>query len=105
MLVDQKIFMDEKKRIHVINKFDHSVAAEVARMTEQNGGGRGKLGKNGVEFQVMGYIPPELWVYDPWLMEARKAQRAGDMGEYTKYIKKFFEVHREYAPLIPKKYY
>ena len=30
---------------------------------------------------------------------------AGDNGEYTKYVQKFFEVHREYAPLIPKKYF
>lgn len=103
MLVDQKIFMDENKNVHLINKFDHSVAAEVARMTESEGGGRGRLGN--VEFRVMGFVPPEMWGYDPWLLEARKAQRAGDMGAYTKLMKKFFEVHREFAPLIPKKYF
>lgn len=105
MLVDQKVFIDDKKNVHVVNKFDHSVAAEVARMTESEGGGRGRLGKHGAEFRVMGFIPYELWTYDPWLMEARKAKRAGDMGEYTKLMQKFFEVHREFAPLIPKKYY
>lgn len=105
MLVKQDTFIDEKDRLHVVNKFDHSVAAEVARMTEQNGGGRGTLGRHGTEYQVMGYIPYEMWAYDPWLIEARKAKRAGDMGEYTKLLQKFFEVHREMAPLIPKKYY
>lgn len=107
MLVDQKVVFDHdaKGTIRVINKFDHSVAAEVARLTESEGGGRGKLGKDGVEFRVMGYIPPEMWNYDPWLMTAKKALQAGDNGEYTKYVQKFFEVHPQFAPLIPKKFY
>ena len=48
MLVDQKVYIDGEKKIHVVNKFDHSVAAEVARMTEREGGGRagGRQGKN-----------------------------------------------------------
>lgn len=103
MLVDQKMFMDDKNNVHLINKFDHSVAAEIARMTESEGGGRGKIGH--VEYHVMGYVPPEMYNYDPWLIEATKAQRAGDTGEYTRLMKKFFEVHREFAPLIPKKYF
>lgn len=105
MLVKQDTFIDEKNRFHVVNKYDHSVGAEVARMLEKEGGGRGSLGKNGVEFRSMGFIPCEMFMYDPWLIEAQKAQRAGDMGEYTKLMQKFFEVHREFAPLIPKKYY
>ena len=40
MLVDQKVYIDGEKKIHVVNKFDHSVAAEVARMTEREGGGK-----------------------------------------------------------------
>ena len=56
MLVDQKVYIDGEKKIHVVNKFDHSVAAEVARMTEREGGGRA-VGKDGFEVRVMGYIP------------------------------------------------
>ena len=104
MLVDQKVYIDGEKKIHVVNIFDHSVAAEVARMTEREGGGRA-VGKDGFEVRVMGYIPPEMWNYDPWLVTAKRALAAGDNGEYTKYVQKFFEVHREYAPLIPKKYF
>ena len=51
MLVDQKVYIDGEKKIHVVNKFDHSVAAEVARMTEREGGGRA-VGKDGFEVRV-----------------------------------------------------
>lgn len=108
MLVDQKVTIqhgEKGREVHVVNKFDHSVAAEVARMTEQEGGGRGSLGASKVEYRVMGFIPPEMWNYDPWLITAKRALMAGDNGEYTKYVQKFFEVHKEYAPLIPQKYY
>ena len=106
MLVNQHLELDHdsKGTVRLYNTYDQSAAAEVAKMCTENGGGRAQS-KSGVEYRAMGFIPPEMWGYDPWLMQARKAQMAGDKGEYTKYVKKFFEVHREYAPLIPKKYY
>ena len=59
MLVDQKVYIDGEKKVHVVNKFDHSVAAEVARMTEQEGGGRA-VGKDGFEVRVGHVLPHRL---------------------------------------------
>ena len=106
MLVKQEIIHDHdtKGTMHVINKFDHSVAAEVARMVETEGGGRGKT-RQGCNYRVLGYIPPEMWNYDPWLITAKRALAAGDRGEYTKQIQKFFEVHGSFKVHMPQKYW
>ncbi len=45
-------------------------------------GGRGK------EHHAAGVHPPEMLAVNPWLMEARKAQKGGDMGEFTRLVKK-----------------
>lgn len=33
------------------------------------------------------------------------SSRAGDMGEYTKNVRKFFEIHREFGIITPRKYW
>lgn len=106
MLVDQEIVHDHdaKRTVHVYNKFDHSVAAEVARLTEAEGGGRGKTSE-GCSYQLLGYIPPEMWNYDPWLVTARRALASGDRGEYTRMIQKFFEVHGSFKVHMRRKYW
>lgn len=106
MLVGQHMVLehDQKGTVRLYNTYDQSPAAEIARECTANGGGRVKL-SSGCEMRAMGFIPQEMWLYDPWLLMARKAQRAGDKGEYTKWVRKFFEVHKEYTPVIPKKYY
>lgn len=53
----------------------------------------------------LGYIPPEYWSFDPWLLEAKKAQHDGDTHEYQKYILKFFRLHPEFAVLRSAKYW
>lgn len=81
--------------------YDVGTAQSIAHDVSDAGGGRSENG----EMMCMGYIPPEMWGFDPWLIQARKAQRAGDMGEYTKMVKKFFEIHPQFAVLFKKKYY
>lgn len=53
----------------------------------------------------LGFIPPEMWNFDPWLMEAKRAQGAGDMHEYQKYVLKFFRLHPKYAVWRGRKYW
>ena len=93
---------DKKGTVKVRNTFDIKAAIDAAKEATANGG---RSGSGSDEVMVMGYIPPEMWMYDPWLMTADKARKHGDMGEYTKNMKKFFEVHREFAPIVTKKYF
>jgi len=82
--------------------YDVGTAQQIAKdVSDDDNGGRSAEG----EMMVMGYIPPEMWGFDPWLIEARKAQRGGDMGEYTRLLKKFFEIHPQFSVLFKKKYY
>jgi hypothetical protein len=91
---------DTKGTVRVHNTFDIQTAIEAAKEATANGG---RSGSGSNEIVSMGFIPPEMWMYDPWLMTADKARKHGDMGEYTKNMKKFFEVHREFAPIVRKK--
>lgn len=55
--------------------------------------------------RLMGEIPNEMWAYDPWLIEARKARNGGDNGRWQEMLCKFFEVHKELAMPFQKKYF
>ena len=106
MLVNQQLVMDHdsKGTVRLYNTYDMSPAAEIAQDCTSNGGGRA-TSRDGAEYRALGFIPNEMWNFDPWLITAKRAQMAGDKAEYTKYIKKFFEVHPEYRPSIGKKYF
>jgi len=82
--------------------FDTKDAEECLCLAKEvTNGGRSEDGS----MRLMGYIPPEMWAYDPWLITAKRAQKEGDMGEYTKNLKKFFEVHPSLAMPFEKKYF
>lgn len=105
-ILNQQMFIDRddpKKTVRLRTTYDVGTAINFAQDLSANGGGR--VGSGSGEMRVMGYIPPEMFNYDPWLIQANKARRAGDMGEYTKYMKKFFEVHPSFAAITPKKYF
>lgn len=89
MILNQRLYEEDGKTI-LQNRIDCQDAIDMARETTASGG----RGKNIIP---MGFIPPEFWLFDPWLLEAKKAQRGGDMGEYTRLVKKFFEVHPRFA--------
>lgn len=97
MITNTQISYDPTtKQVRLRNTFDCTAELEAARMTrELNPSGR--FGDKNGECYCMGYIPEEMWCYDPWLICARKARNRGDKGEYTKYMRKFFEVHRALA--------
>lgn len=89
----------DSKTVKLRTTFDVGTAIDLAKEASESPQER----KSNDGIRCMGYIPPELWGYDPWLIQAKKARSAGDMGEYTKMIKKFFEVHPQYAVLFQKK--
>lgn len=98
MITNQTVNIDGNK-IKLRNTFDIGTAKRIAQETTQQGGGRTTT------MRCMGYIPPEMWLYDPWLLQARKAQAAGDKQEYTEMVKKFFEVHPALQVRHERKYF
>ena len=105
-ILKQEMYVDRddpKKTVRLRTTYDVGTAMNLAQDLSLSGGGR--VGSGSGEMRVMGYIPPEMWGYDPWLRMAKQAERAGDMGEHMKYIKKFFEVHPSFAVITPKKYF
>lgn len=89
MIVKQKIYEEDGKTI-LRNTFDCSEAIDVAKRVSSEGG----RGKNIIP---LGFIPPEMWLSNPWLMEARKAQCAGDQAAFLRLLKKFFELFPAFA--------
>ena len=89
MIVKQELFAEGGKTI-LRNTVDASDALAMARGARETGG----RGKNLVP---LGFIPPEYWLFDPWLMEARKAQRAGDKKAFAHLVQKFFAVHPAFS--------
>jgi hypothetical protein len=94
---------DDRRQIRLKTTYDIGTAMSLAKDLSEAGGGRSGSGSG--EMRVMGYIPPEMWNYDPWLMMAKEARNDGDMGEYTRLVKKFFEIHPSFAVITPKKYF
>jgi hypothetical protein len=81
------------------NTFDIGAAKSLTKDMIADGGERCD------SMRCMGYIPPEMWYYDPWLLQAKKAKAHGDSHEYVKMIKKFFEIHTALRMSYEKKYF
>ena len=62
--------------------------ARVARESNEDGW----FGDKNNECRLLGYIPEEMFSFNPWLIMARRAEREGDMGKKEYYISKFFEL-------------
>ena len=89
MILKQKLYEEDGVTV-LRNTIDCKDAAEMARDVTREGG----RGKNIIP---LGFIPPEYWQFDPWLVAARRAQQEGDMAEYTRLVKKFFELNPAFA--------
>ena len=102
MILKQEIKLLDKKtgKVALRNTFDCSAAIEMAREASEKGG-RGR--SNTV--MPLGFIPPEMWNYVPWLMEARKARAEGNMVKFQQNIFKFFKLYPQFAVLHTQKYY
>lgn len=97
MLLKQELVNDGDKTV-LRNTIDVSSAIRLAKEATDSGA----RGKNMVP---LGYIPPEYWNFDPWLVTAKRAAQAGDKHEYQKYVLKFFKVHPEFRVERSHKYW
>ncbi len=91
MITNQRLYKDGDK-IVLRNTVNVSNEIDAARKANEADNG-GWFGDKNERMQLMGYIPPEFWMFDPWLITAKRAQKEGDMRTYMKCMKKFFEVH------------
>ena len=89
MIVKQKIYEEDGKTI-LRNTFDCSEAIDMAKQVSDEGG----RGKNIIP---LGYIPPEMWLSNPWLIEARKAEQVCDNAELIRLVRNFFELFPEFS--------
>ena len=100
MITKQDLSIDKDgDKVTLKNTFDIGTAKRLANEVTANGGERND------SFYCMGYIPPEMWLSDPWLIAASKAQYLGDTQEYAYMLKKFFEVHPALRVRNRQKYY
>lgn len=98
MITKQKLYETDDGKVHVRNTFDISQAVAKAKEVSE-------MGARGKNMIPLGYIPPEMWLVDPWLIEASRAAAHGDKYEYRKYVLKFFRMHPEFAVLRSAKYW
>ena len=100
MIINQDMDVDlATGDVKLRNTFDISMAKSLAKDVSNEGGEHHK------DMHCMGYIPPEMWRYDPWLIEARKAQLAHDDYEFQKYLRKFFDIHTALKVHNKQKYF
>lgn len=91
MITKREWQKDPDGTVHLRNTVDVSNAIEQAKMYDELGAGNGKYG------YMMGVIPEELYMFDPWLQEAKRYKREGNMAQYTNYLLKFFSINRAFA--------
>lgn len=94
---------DDKGTVHLKTTVELDSAIAMAKAATELSGGR--VGHGSGEMRVMGFIPPELWTYDPLLLKAREAKRHGDIGKYTHYVRVFFKLNPHLSPVVDKKYF
>ena len=91
MLTKQTIHLNDDGSVVLRNTFDYSGALDETERMNETDGWKGKDG------YILGNIPQEMFMYDPWLKAANNARREGDMGKYTDYMIRFFRVHSALA--------
>lgn len=94
MITKQRLYKDGDK-ICLRNTVDCSAYVDAAKRVNECDSG-GWFGDKNERMQLMGYIPPELWGYNPWLIMARREQREGNIRKYTEYVQKFFSLYQAF---------
>lgn len=106
MLLKQQLIRenDKKGTIRLRNTYDMSMAADLARMVNESNAG-GTMGTKNDGCRVMGFIPPEEWLYNIHLIAAKRAKQQGDMGKYTMYLTRYFRENPQFRVQRKTKYW
>lgn len=105
-LLKQEFHVDETDglKIMVRNTVDLAPAIESAEHINSQGKG-GRFGDKNHEMKLMGFIPDEMWLFDPWLIMAKRSQQQGDKAKYKYYLEKFFSVYTAFRVHKDTKYW
>ena len=104
MLLKQELSSDAKGNFRLRNTCSVlPTLEEVRRTNELNPGGR--FGDKNSEFVVQGYIPPEFWNWNIYLIASREASMKGDPASAQEYLIKFFENYPQFRVQYKKKYW
>lgn len=79
MITKQKIYQNGAE-ICLRNTVDVSSAVDAARRVNEIDNG-GWAGDKNERIQLMGFIPPEFWGSDPWLICAKRAELEGNQAD------------------------
>ena len=104
MLLKQELKSDEKGNYRLRNTCSIlPTLEEVKKTNELNPGGR--FGDKNSEFMVQGYIPPEFWNWNIYLVASKEASMKGDPASAQEYLLKFFENYPMFKVQRTQKYW
>lgn len=104
MLVKQILTSDSEGNIYLHNEYNVQSVLDLARASRESGS-NGWFGDKNGECKLIGFIPEELWTFNPWLIMAKRAQFAGDKGKHDYYMTKFFELFPAFKAGHKQKYW
>ena len=90
-IIRQELTTDHEGNIRLRNICSAQDALDMARVSRETNN-TGYFGDKNGECKILGYIPEEMFTFNPWLICATRAKREGDMGKYNYYMMKFFEL-------------
>lgn len=103
-IVKQTLTTDSDGNIRLRNYCNADSTLELARISRECNES-GHFGDKNGECQLLGYIPEEMFSYNPWLLCATRAKQEGDEGKYTYYMTKFFQLFPAFAGNRKTKYW
>lgn len=98
MIIKQE-FKETDGAVVLRNTIDCQDAIDLTDESNKSGGARTK------NMVCIGHIPPEMFMFDPWLIQARKALMEGDKAEHRKMINKFFDLNPAFKIQNSAKYF
>lgn len=91
MITNQKLTVNEDGTFALTNTCSAQSALDEARMMRELNPD-GYFGDRNGECRILGTIPEEMFMYNPWLIMAKRAEAEGDMAKHQHYMLKFFEL-------------
>ena len=88
MITKQRLYHDGDN-IVLRNTVDCSAEINAARQVNEIDNG-GWVGPKHYRLQLMGFIPPGVWDFDPLFIVAKRGPREGGIADNMKNMKKFF---------------
>lgn len=103
-IIKQQLTTDDKGNIRLRNTVSAQSSLDLARISRETND-TGYFGDKNGECKLLGYIPEEMFMFNPWLICAQKALKEGDKGKHSYYMMKFFELFPAFMGTRKTKYW